>query len=156
MSIQKSFVAKPREMVHDWILIDAEDLVLGRLASMVANRLRGKHKSIFTPHVDCGDNVIIINAEKIHLTGNKREDKIYYRHTGYPGGIKSEVAGKILESKKPEKVIHKAVTRMIPKGPLGSKVLRKLYVYAGPEHPHEAQKPKLFDFGSINRKYKRS
>ena len=156
MSIQKTFVAKPREINHDWILIDAQDIILGRLASLVANRLRGKHKSIYTPHVDCGDNVIIINAKKVHLTGNKKEDKIYYRHTGYPGGIKSETAGQVLNGKKPENLIHRAVTRMIPKGPLGRKVIKKLYVYSGAEHPHAAQKPITFDFGSINKKNKRS
>ena len=155
MSIQKTFVAKQKDIVHNWILIDAENVVLGRLASLVANRLRGKHKSKFTPHIDCGDNVIIVNAKKIHLTGNKNNNKVYYRHTGYPGGIKSEVAGEMLESDKPEKIIFKAVTRMIPKGPLGSKVLRKLFVYPGPDHPHEAQNPTSLDFGSLNKKNKR-
>jgi large subunit ribosomal protein L13 len=155
MPLQKTFVAKPQEVNHDWFLIDANDLVLGRLASIVANRLRGKHKAIYTPHVDCGDNIIIVNAEKIHLTGNKREQKTYYWHTGYPGGIKSRTAAKILDGKHPERVIEKAVTRMVPKGPLGRKVLRKLHIYTGAEHPHEAQQPQQLNIAEMNKKNKR-
>ena len=155
MSIQKTFVAKPSEQNHVWFLIDAEKLVLGRLASLVAIRLRGKHKPSYSPHVDCGDNIIIINAEKVFLTGNKKHKKIYYKHTGYPGGIKSINAKKILEGSHPERVIQNAITRMIPKGPLGRKVLKKLYVYSGSEHPHEAQKPEILDIGKMNSKNKR-
>ena len=155
MPLQKTFVAKPNEIKHDWFVIDAEKVVLGRLAVIIANRLRGKHKSIYTPHVDCGDNIIIINAEKIHLTGNKREKKTYYWHTGYPGGIKSRTAEKILDGKHPERVIEKAVTRMIPKGPLGRKVLRKLHIYSGNNHPHEAQQPAMLNVAEMNEKNKR-
>ena len=131
------------EAQKEWVLIDASEIVLGRLASVVSNILRGKHKPTFTPHVDCGDNVVIINAEKVKLTGNKLDDKIYYRHTGYPGGIKSTNARKILEGKNPDRVIRLAVKRMIPKGPLGRKQLSNMKVYNGVEHPHEAQSPKV-------------
>ena len=155
MPFQKTFAAKPNEVTHEWFVIDAEKVVLGRLAVIVANRLRGKHKAIYTPHIDCGDNIIIINAEKIHLTGNKREQKTYYWHTGYPGGIKSRTAEKILDGNHPERVIEKAITRMIPKGPLGRKVLRKLYIYAGESHPHEAQKPSPLNLAEMNEKNKR-
>ena len=133
---------RSKEAQKEWILIDASEIVLGRLASVVSNILRGKHKPSFTPHVDCGDNVVIINAEKVKLTGNKLDDKIYYRHTGYPGGIKSTNARKILEGKNPDRVIRLAVKRMIPKGPLGRKQLSNMKVYNGSEHPHEAQSPK--------------
>ena len=132
-----------KEAQKDWILIDASEIVLGRLASAVSNILRGKHKPTFTPHVDCGDNVVIINAKKVKLTGKKLDDKIYYRHTGYPGGIKSTNARKILEGKNPDRVIRLAVKRMIPKGPLGRKQLSNMKVYNGAEHPHEAQSPKV-------------
>lgn len=152
---QKTYSAKPNEIKHDWVLIDADGLVLGRLAALVATRLRGKHKVTYTPHMDCGDNVIIINAEKVKLTGNKREDKTYYWHTGYPGGIKSRTAAKILDGKHPERVIEKAITRMVPKGPLGRKVLRKLHIYVGDTHPHEAQKPEIYDVAKLNEKNKR-
>ena len=152
---QHTYSAKPQEIQHDWIIIDAEDLVLGRLSAIVATRLRGKHKVNYTPHVDCGDNIIIINAEKIKLTGNKREKKIYYWHTGYPGGIKSRTAEKILDGNHPERVIEKAVTRMIPKGPLGRKVLKKLHIYSGTTHPHEARKPVALDVAKLNEKNKR-
>tara|TARA_B100001173_G_C15867581_1_gene495773 strand:+ start:120 stop:587 length:468 start_codon:yes stop_codon:yes gene_type:complete len=155
MPLQKTFAAKSNEVTHEWFVIDAEKVVLGRLAVIVANRLRGKHKAIYTPHIDCGDNIIIINAEKIHLTGNKREQKTYYWHTGYPGGIKSRTAEKILDGNHPERVIEKAITRMIPKGPLGRKVLRKLYIYAGESHPHEAQKPSPLNLAEMNEKNKR-
>ncbi len=148
----KTYSAKPSEVTHKWWLIDAEDVVLGRLASVVANMLRGKHKPQFTPHIDCGDHIVVINAEKVALTGNKRSNKIYYWHTGYPGGIKSRTVDKVLEGKHPERVITKAVERMIPRGPLGREQLRKLRVYAGTEHPHEAQTPEILDFGAANPK----
>jgi len=152
----KTYSATPADVSHDWVVIDADGVVLGRLASIVANRLRGKHKPIYTPHVDCGDHVIVINADKVQLTGNKRQQKTYYRHTGYPGGIKSTTADKILSGAHPERVVQKAVERMIPKGPLGRDVLRKLKVYAGAEHPHEAQQPKVLDVAGMNAKNKRS
>jgi large subunit ribosomal protein L13 len=139
-----------------WFVVDADGLVLGRLAAIVANMLRGKHKPMFTPHIDCGDNVVIVNAEKIRLTGNKRADKVYYWHTGYPGGIKGRTAAAILDGNHPERVIQKAVQRMLPKGPLGRKQLTKLKIYAGPEHPHEAQSPQALDIAAMNRKNQRS
>ena len=138
-----------KEAQKEWVLIDASEIVLGRLASVVSNILRGKHKPTFTPHVDCGDNVVIINAEKVKLTGNKLDDKIYYRHTGYPGGIKSTNARKILEGKNPDRVIRLAVKRMIPKGPLGRKQLSNMKVYNGAEHPHEAQSPKVKNINNL-------
>lgn len=152
----KTFSAKPSDVEHQWFVVDADGLVLGRLASIVANRLRGKHKPYFTPHIDCGDNIVVINAEKVRLTGDKLKQKTYYRHTGYPGGIKSITAAKVLESKHPERVILKAVERMIPKGPLGRQVMGKLRVYTGSEHPHEAQQPQVLDIASMNAKNKRS
>ncbi len=148
----KTYSAKPAEVERRWYLIDAEGLVLGRLASFIADRLRGKHKPYFTPHVDCGDHIVVINAEKVALTGRKREQKIYWRHSGYPGGIKGERAGDILDGRFPERVIVKAVERMISKGPLRKRIMRKLHVYKGPHHPHQAQKPEPIDFGSLNRK----
>ena len=148
----KTYSQKPREVERDWFVIDANGLVLGRLASIVAMRLRGKHKPIFTPHVDCGDNVIIINAAKVGLTGNKRNDKTYYWHTGHPGGIKSRTADKILDGNHPERVMIKAVERMITRNPLGRQQMTKLHVYAGPEHPHEAQSPQILDVGSMSLK----
>ncbi len=151
-----TYSAKPSEVEAKWVLINAEGLVLGRLAVIVANRLRGKHKPIFTPHIDCGDNVVIVNAQKVRLTGKKRSDKIYYRHTGYPGGIKSRTAAQILDGKHPEEVVIKAVTRMVPKGPLGRQQLKKLKVYTGAEHPHEAQAPETLDVAALNPKNKRS
>ena len=152
----KTYSAKPGDIERKWFVIDAEGVVLGRLASIVAMRLRGKHKPMYTPHIDCGDHVVIINADKVQLTGNKLADKTYYRHTGYPGGIRSTTAGKILDGKHPERVVEKAVQRMIPKGPLGRQVLRKLKVYAGAEHPHEAQQPEFLDVAAMNDKNKRS
>ena len=148
----KTYSAKPSDVERNWYVIDAKDLVLGRLASQIALRLRGKHKPLFTPHIDCGDNIIVINAEKVGLTGNKRNDKTYYWHTGYPGGIKSRTADKILESKHPERVIIKAVERMITRSPLGRQQMRKLHVYAGEEHPHQAQNPEVLDIGAMNPK----
>ena len=134
-----------KDVKKRWLLIDAENIVLGRLASTVSKILRGKHKSYFTPHVDCGDNVIIINAEKVKLTGNKLNDKTYYWHTGYPGGIKSITAKKIIEGKNPDRVIRLAVKRMIPKGPLGRQQLSNMKVYPGTTHPHDAQEPIKFN-----------
>lgn len=152
----KTYSAKPQEIEKKWIVIDAQDVVLGRLASQIALRLRGKHKPMFTPHMDCGDNVIVINAEKVNLTGQKREKDIFYWHTGYPGGIKQRTKGQLLDGKFPERVIQKAVERMLPKGPLGRKVYKNLHVYAGANHPHEAQKPEVLDIAAMNAKNKRA
>ena len=152
----KTYSAKPHEVDKDWVLIDAEGVVLGRLAAIVATRLRGKHKPRYTPHIDCGDNVIIVNAEKVRLTGNKRRDRVHYRHTGWPGGIRQRTAGQILDGKHPERLVMQAVRRMVPKGPLGRAQLGKLKVYAGPEHPHEAQSPQVLDVAAMNPKNKRS
>jgi len=156
MQTMKTYSAKPTDVDRKWFIVDAEDLVLGRLAVVVANRLRGKHKPMFTPHIDCGDNVVIVNAEKIWLTGNKRADKVYYWHTGYPGGIKSRTAEAILDGDHPERVIQKAVQRMLPKTKLGRQQISKLKVYAGPDHPHEAQSPVVLDIAAMNSKNKRS
>ena len=148
--------AKASEITNGWIVVDAEGVVVGRLASFIALRLRGKHRADFTPHADTGDNVIVINAEKVAFTGKKLTDKIYYRHTGHPGGIKERVAGKVLEGKHPERVLEKAVERMMPKeSPLARKQLSKLHVYGGTEHPHAAQKPVTIDYKSKNRKNSR-
>jgi large subunit ribosomal protein L13 len=148
----KTFSATPADIEKKWFVVDANGLVLGRMASIVALRLRGKHKPTYTPHMDCGDNIIVINAEKVRLTGRKREDKVYYRHTGYPGGIKSRTAGGILESGQPERVVVKAVERMIPRTPLGRRQVANLRVYAGAEHPHVAQEPQVLDIGAMNEK----
>ncbi|MBW8268923.1 50S ribosomal protein L13 [Caldovatus aquaticus] len=145
---------KPAEAKKDWVLIDADGLVLGRLASLVANRLRGKHKPQFTPHVDCGDHVIVINARKVRVTGRKAEQSVFYWHTGYPGGIKGRTLRQRLESAHPERVIEKAVERMITRGPLGRRQMRNLHVYAGPEHPHAGNQPKVLDVAALNRKNK--
>ncbi len=152
----KTFSQKPAEVVKKWVLIDAQDLVLGRLASIVALRLRGKHKATFTPHVDDGDNIIIINAEKVKLTGKKYTDKKYYWHTGHPGGIKERTARQIIEGRFPERVVQKAVERMLPEGPLGRVQLKNLRVYAGANHPHEAQSPEVLDVAAMNSKNKRT
>ncbi|MCB1429724.1 MAG: 50S ribosomal protein L13 [Nitratireductor sp.] len=152
----KTFTQKPADVVKKWVLIDAENVVLGRMASIVANRLRGKHKPTFTPHVDDGDNVIIINAAKVKLTGKKYTDKVYYWHTGYAGGIKERTARAILEGKFPERVVQKAVQRMIPEGPLGRRQMKNLRVYAGADHPHEAQQPEILDVAAMSPKNKRS
>ena len=151
----KTYSAKPSDIERAWCVIDADGLVLGRLAAVIASRLRGKHKPLFTPHVDCGDNIIVINAEKVRLTGRKRADKIYYWHTGYPGGIKSTTAERILDGKHPERVLIKAVERMISRNPLGRAQMRKLHVYKGAEHPHGAQKPEVLDVAAMNPKNKR-
>ena len=147
---------KPAEVDKKWILIDASGLVVGRLASLVAMRLRGKHKASYTPHVDCGDNVVIINADKVVLTGSKRDQKVYHHHTGFPGGIKERSAKAILDGRFPERVVEKAVERMLPRGPLARRQLGNLRVYKGKEHPHEAQQPVSVDIGALNRKNARS
>ena len=134
----RTYSATPSEVEQKWYLIDAEGAVLGRLAALVATRLRGKHKPTFTPHIDCGDHIVVINAEKVTLTGNKRQGKLHYWHTGYPGGIKSRKYGDLLDGDRPERVIERAVTRMVSRGPLARSQLRKLHVYKGNEHPHEA------------------
>ena len=147
---------RPEDVKKQRLLVDATDLVVGRLACILANHLRGKHKPSFTPHVDCGDNIVVINAEKVHFTGNKLEDKIFYWHTGYAGGIKERTMGQILASKHPERVLIKAVERMVPRGPLGRQIMRNLKVFAGPTHPHEAQQPIVLDVAAMNSKNKRS
>lgn len=152
----KTYSAKPAEVDKKWIVIDAEGLVLGRMASVIAMRLRGKHKVIYTPHIDCGDNVVVINTEKIHLTGRKRAQKTYYWHTGYPGGIKERTADKILDGAHSDRVVFKAVERMIPRTPMGRQQMKNLRVYAGAEHPHDAQKPEMLDVAAMNPKNKRS
>jgi large subunit ribosomal protein L13 len=146
---------KPAEVKKDWVLIDAEGVVLGRLAAFVAARLRGKHKPQFTPHVDCGDHVVVINAAKVRVTGKKLDQSVFYYHTGYPGGIKGRTLRQRLESKHPERVIAKAVERMITRGPLQRRQMRNLHVYPGPEHPHAGQNPKPLDFAALNPKNKR-
>jgi large subunit ribosomal protein L13 len=150
----KTFSAKPADVEKKWVVIDATGLVVGRLASIIALRLRGKHKPSFTPHVDDGDNVIVINAEKVVFTGRKRDQKMYYHHTGFIGGIKERSAKSIFEGRFPERIVEKAVERMLPRGPLGRKQLGNLRVYPGTEHPHEAQKPEALDVGALNRKNK--
>lgn len=153
--MMKTYSAKVADVEHKWFVVDADGVVLGRLATICAKMLRGKHKPTFTPHVDCGDNIIIINADKVRLTGKKTSDKVYYWHTGYPGGIKGRTAGKILDSAHPERVMMKAVERMLPKTKLGRQQLTKLKVYAGADHPHEAQKPETLDVAAMNPKNKR-
>ncbi len=143
---------KPAEVTKGWTLIDADGLVLGRLATIVASRLRGKHKPQFTPHVDCGDNVVIVNAARVRMTGKKVDQSIFYYHTGYPGGIKGRSVRSILEGRHPERVIEKAVERMITRGPLQRAQMKHLYVYAGAEHPHDGQQPVALDVAAMNRK----
>lgn len=152
----KTYSAKPSEVEKGWFVVDAEGLVLGRLASVIASRLRGKHKPMYTPHIDCGDHIIVINAGKVRLTGNKLADKKYHYHTGYPGGIKTRTAGGILGGAHPERVVYKAVERMVTRNPLGREQMRKLHVYAGTEHPHAGQQPQVLDVASMNPKNKRS
>lgn len=152
----KTYSMKASEVDKQWYVIDATDLVLGRMATIIANYLRGKHKPAFTPHMDCGDNIIVINAEKVRLTGNKLKDKKFYWHTGYPGGIKERTMDQLLGGKYPDRVIIKAVERMITRGPLGRQQMKALKVYAGQNHPHEAQAPKVLDIASMNPKNKRS
>ena len=148
----KTLSVKASEVDRKWYLVDAENLVLGRMASLIAIRLRGKHKTYYTPHVDCGDNIIVINAEKVRVTGRKAESKKFFWHTGYPGGLKSRTIGAILNSKHPERVIIKAIERMISRNSLGRAQMGKLHVYAGPQHPHEAQKPEFLDIAAMNKK----
>jgi large subunit ribosomal protein L13 len=152
----KTYSAKAADIEKKWVMIDATGLVVGRLASLVALRLRGKHKPTYTPHVDCGDNVIIINAGKVVLTGRKRERKIYRHHTGYIGGIKERTAKSILEGRFPQRILEKAVERMLPRGPLGRQQLGNLRVYAGSDHPHVAQQPEQLDIAAMNRKNTRA
>ena len=151
----RTYSAKPADVDRKWYVIDADGVVLGRLASVIATRLRGKHRPIFTPHIDCGDNIIVVNAEKVRLTGRKREEKVYYWHTGHPGGIKKRTVEQILDGKHPERVVTKAVERMIPRSPLGRQMMRKLRVYSGADHPHESQQPELLDVAAMNPKNKR-
>ncbi|SIS39829.1 50S ribosomal protein L13 [Insolitispirillum peregrinum] len=152
----KTYSAKPSEVDRKWYVIDANGVVLGRLASTIANILRGKHKPTYTPHIDTGDHVVVINADKVKLTGRKLTDKKFFWHTGHPGGIKERTIGQILGGNYPERVIEKAVERMVPRGPLGRAQLKKLRVYAGTEHPHDAQQPEVLDFAARNPKNKRS
>ncbi|GAO98623.1 50S ribosomal protein L13 [Caedimonas varicaedens] len=152
----KTLSLKPAEVKKNWIVVDAEGVVLGRLASVIASRLRGKHRPDYTPHVDCGDHIIVINADKVRLTGNKLKDKIYYWHTGYVGGIKERTAGEILDGRFPERVVEKAIERMIPRTPLGRQQIGNLRVYKGADHPHSAQQPTLLDVASMNEKNRRN
>jgi large subunit ribosomal protein L13 len=152
----KTYSARPADINKKWVLIDAEDLVLGRLAAIVANRLRGKHKPTFTPHMDTGDHVVIINAAKVRVTGKKLEQKTFFWHTGFPGGIKERTMGKTLGGRFPERAIIKAVERMVPRGPLGRKQMSNLRVYPGPDHPHGPQNPEMLDIASLNRKNTRA
>ena len=152
----KTYSAKPSDIEKPWFVIDADGVVLGRLAVVIADRLRGKHKPTYTPHMDCGDHIVVINAEKVHLTGSKRADKVIHWHTGYPGGIKSRTMEQRLDGKYPERVILKAVERMVPRGPLGRRQMSNLRVNAGAEHPHEAQQPEVLDVAAMNPKNKRT
>jgi large subunit ribosomal protein L13 len=152
----KTYFAKPREAEKKWILIDAQGLVVGRLAALIATRLKGKHKAAYTPHVDCGDNVVVINAEKVVFSGNKTDDKIYYRHTGYPGGLKERTPRRLFDSKNPERVLQLAVGRMLRRGPQQRQLMRNLKIYKGGAHPHEAQKPEPLDVKTLNRKNARA
>ena len=151
----KTYSAKPSDVERKWYVIDAEGLILGRLASVISMRLRGKHKPMYTPHIDCGDNIIVINAEKVKLTGRKLANKLFYWHTGHPGGIKSRSVGQILEGKHPERVVMKAVERMVKRSPMGRTQMKKLHVYAGTDHPHQAQTPEVLDVAAMNPKNKR-
>ena len=151
----KTYMARPSDINKKWFLVDAKDLVLGRLSVILANYVRGKHKANYTPSIDCGDNIVVINAEKVVLTGKKIDDKIHYWHTGYPGGIKSRSYNEIIEGKNPEKAIKLAVKRMIPKGPLGRQQIKKLHIYTGENHPHLAQNPEPLNIEAMNKKNKR-
>jgi large subunit ribosomal protein L13 len=148
----RTYIAQPGEVAKKWVIIDADGLVVGRLAALIATRLRGKHKPAFTPHLDTGDNVIVVNAEKVVFTGNKYEDKRYYRHSGYPGGIKERSPRMVMEGRFPERIVEMAVERMLRRGPLQRKLMRNLRVYKGPEHPHAAQNPEKLDVAKLNRK----
>ena len=151
----KTFSASPKDVERKWYLVDATDLVLGRMAVIVADYLRGKHKAIFTPNQDCGDYVVVINADKVYMTGNKTEFKKYIHHTGFPGGLKEATAKDIMAGKNPEKIVEQAIKKMITRNPLGRKVMKKLFVYAGSENPHMAQKPEFLDIASMNIKNKK-
>jgi large subunit ribosomal protein L13 len=150
--LMKTYSATPKDIERAWYVVDADSLVLGRLAALVAGRLRGKHKAMYSPNLDCGDHIVVVNAEKVALTGNKRAQKTYYRHSGYPGGLKERTADQVLASAHPERVIEKAVQRMLPKGALGHDQLKKLHVYRGPDHPHQGQDPQALDLAALNRK----
>ena len=152
----KTYTAKPSEIEKKWWLIDAEDLVVDRLSSIIAKILRGKHKTTFTPNIDCGDYVIVINAEKVKLTGKKYAEKLYYWHTGFPGGIKDRTARQIMEGKYPERILEYAVSRMMSRGPLQRDLMTKLHIYKGNEHKHQAQNPQILDVGAMNRKNKKT
>ena len=152
----KTYTAKPSEIEKKWWLIDAEDLVVGRLSSIIAKILRGKHKTTFTPNIDCGDYVIVINADKFKLTGKKYAEKLYYWHTGFPGGIKDRTARQIMEGKYPERILEYAVSRMMSRGPLQRDLMTKLHIYKGNEHKHQAQNPQILDVGAMNRKNKKT
>ena len=154
-NIMKTFSASPKDVERKWYVVDATDLVLGRMAVIVADYLRGKHKAIFTPNQDCGDYVVIINADKVYMTGNKYEYKKYIHHTDFPGGLKEKTAKDIMTGKNPEKIVEQAIKKMITRNPLGRKVVKKLFVYAGSEHPHSAQKPEVLDIESMNVKNKK-
>jgi len=146
---------KPAEVQKDWVLIDADGVVLGRLAAIIATRLRGKHRPQYTPHVDCGDNVVVVNAARVRVTGNKAGQSVFYYHTGYPGGIKGQTLRQRLESRHPERVLEKAVERMITRGPLQRRQMKHLHVYAGAEHPHDGQQPQKLDVAAMNQKNRR-
>ncbi len=152
----KTYVAKPGEVEKKWVVIDADGLVVGRLAALIAIRLKGKHKATYTPHVDMGDNVIVVNADKVVFTGRKYEDKVYYWYSGFPGGLKEKTPKMILEGRFPERVVEKAVERMLKRGPLQRKLMRNLKVYKGGEHPHAAQQPVALDVAKLNRKNARA
>jgi len=152
----KTYTAKPSEIERKWWLIDAQDLVVGRLSTIIANILRGKHKTTFTPNLDCGDHVVVINAEKIKLTGKKYAEKLYHWHTGHPGGIKNRTARQIIEGNHPERILEYAVSRMISRGPLQRDIMVKLHIYKGNEHKHQAQNPQILDISAMNRKNKNS
>ena len=152
--LKTTVALKPADVNKDWILIDAAGVVLGRLAVVIASRLRGKHKPQFTPHVDCGDNVIVINADKVKITGNKLDGETHYYHTGYSGGIKGRTLRQRIEGRHPERVLEKAVERMVPRGPLGRDQMRALHLYAGTEHPHGGTQPEVLDVAAMSRKNK--
>ena len=154
--MKQTLSQKPAEVVKDWVLIDADGLVLGRLAAIIAQRLRGKHKPQFTPHVDCGDNIVVVNEGKVRVTGQKADQSLFYYHTGYPGGIKGRSVRQRLESAHPERVLEKAVERMITRGPLQRKQMKHLHVYADAVHPHDGQQPKTLDVAGMNQKNKRA
>ncbi|NBX53031.1 MAG: 50S ribosomal protein L13 [Proteobacteria bacterium] len=154
--MNKTYTAKPSEIEKKWWLIDAENLVVGRLSTLIAKILRGKHKTTFTPNLDCGDHVVVINAEKVKFTGKKYAEKLYYWHTGFPGGIKDRTARQIIEGKHPERILEYAVSRMISRGPLQRDLMVKLHIYKGPEHKHQGQNPQLLDVGAMNRKNKKT